>query len=92
MSNKVYVGNLSYGVDESALETKFNEFGTVKAVNIITDRETGRCKGFAFIEMGDESQAQNAVDNANSTEFLGRPMKVSIAKERAPRDNSRNRY
>lgn len=82
MSNKLYVGNLSFQISEGELEEAFNEFGSVSSVKIITDRETGRSKGFGFIEMGSSEEAQAAISNLDGKELMGRNLRVNIAQER----------
>ena len=82
MNNKLYVGNISYQTDESGLEQAFSEFGTVKSVRIVKDRETGRSKGFGFVEMENESDAQRCIENLDGKEVVGRSIRVNIAKER----------
>ncbi len=82
MGRKLYVGNLPYSATESALSEKFAEFGTVESVNLITDRGTGQSKGFGFIEMASNSEAQTAIDKLNGVDYEGRPMKVNEAKPR----------
>lgn len=82
MSNKLYVGNISFQADEDALNQEFAQFGEVKSVKIITDRETGRSKGFGFVEMGTAEEAQAAIDSLDGKEVVGRPLRVNIAKER----------
>ena len=79
----MYVGNLSYNVKESDLRQVMEEYGTVESVKIITDRETRRSKGFAFIEMPDSSEASNAINALNGAEYAGRPM---VVKEALPRN------
>lgn len=88
MSKKLYVGNLSYDVDKDVLTELFAQYGPVESVNLITDRETGRSKGYAFVEMGTDEAAQAAVTGLNDTEQMGRSMKVAEAnppKERPQR-------
>ncbi len=80
MNNKLYVGNLSYQLTEQELETQFAQFGTVKSVKIITDRDTGRSKGFGFIEMDNEDQANSCVAELNEKDVNGRNIRVSIAR------------
>ncbi len=75
----IYVGNLSYGVDEDSLKAQFGEFGEVESVKVITDRITGRSKGFAFVEMPDNSQADQAIKALNGKSVDGRNMKVNQA-------------
>lgn len=89
MSQKIYVGNLGYTIENSTLEQKFAEFGTVESVKIIIDRDTNRSKGFAFVEMSSKLEADRAINALNGVEFGGRSMNVSEAKPMAPRSNSR---
>ena len=76
MGRKLYVGNLPYSATESDLSTKCGAFGTVESVKLITDRDTGRSKGFGFVEMSSDSEAQAAIDGLNGTDYDGRPMKL----------------
>ncbi|MGB0453145.1 MAG: RNA recognition motif domain-containing protein [Bacteriovoracaceae bacterium] len=85
MKNKLYVGNISFQMDESGLEQSFAEFGQVQSVKIITDFETGRSKGFGFVEMGNEDEAQACIENLDGKEVGGRTIRVSVAKERNDR-------
>ncbi|MEQ1722578.1 MAG: RNA-binding protein [Pseudobdellovibrio sp.] len=87
MGKKIYVGNLSFNMDEGSLNDIFAAFGTVESAKIITDRESGRSKGFAFVEMASDSDAATAIEKLNGSEQLGRAMNVSEAKPMAPRDN-----
>jgi RNA recognition motif-containing protein len=75
----IYIGNLNYRVRENDLQEALEEFGAVDSVKIITDRETGRSKGFAFAEMSDDAAAQKAINALNETEFEGRQMVVKEA-------------
>lgn len=79
---KLYVGNLSFGLSDGDLRAKFEEFGTVTSANIITDRETGRSKGFGFVEMADAACAQAAIAQLNGTEVDGRRVIVNEARPR----------
>ena len=79
----LYVGNLNYRVKESDLREVMEEYGTVDSVRIITDRETRRSKGFAFIEMPESSEASNAINELNGAEYAGRPM---VVKEALPKN------
>ena len=79
----MYVGNLSYNVKESDLRQVMEEYGTVESVKLITDRETRRSKGFAFVEMPESSEASNAIEELNGAEYAGRPM---VVKEALPRN------
>lgn len=85
MGKKLYVGNLSYNIDSQALGDIFSEVGTVESSNVITDRETGRSKGFGFIEMADNEAADSAIQRFNGADLDGRAMNVSEAKPQAPR-------
>ena len=84
MGRKLYVGNLPYSATESSLSTKFAECGTVESVKVITDRDTGHSKGFAFIEMGSDAEATAAIDRFNGVDYEGRAMKVNEAKPQKP--------
>jgi RNA recognition motif-containing protein len=84
MSNKLYVGNLSFDTSAQDLEEIFGEIGTVESTNVIEDRDTGRSRGFAFVEMSSEDEAQNAIAELNGKEIDGRELKVNEAK---PREN-----
>lgn len=81
MQNKIYVGNLSYNVEEQDLREFFASFGEITEVFIPKDRETGKGRGFAFVTFSSQAQAEGAV-KANGQELGGRPLKVNIAKER----------
>ncbi|KHD89784.1 MAG: RNA-binding protein [Bdellovibrio sp. ArHS] len=87
MGKKLYVGNLSYSLDDQSLGDIFAQFGTVESARIITDRETGRSKGFGFVEMASDEDAQTAIEKLNGSEQGGRNMNVSEAKPMAPREN-----
>ena len=92
MENKLYVGNISFQLEEQQLEDAFAAFGSVKSVRIITDRETGRSKGFGFVEMETEDQAQECISNLDGKDLSGRNIRVNIAREKTDRDrNDRNR-
>ncbi|MAV90209.1 MAG: RNA-binding protein [Bdellovibrionaceae bacterium] len=87
MNKKLYVGNLPYSFDDHSLQTEFSQFGQVESARVITDRETGRSKGFGFVEMSSEDEANNAIDKLNGQDLGGRNVTVSIAKPQAPREN-----
>ncbi len=89
MSQKIYVGNLGYSVSNDALSEKFSQFGTVSSARVVLDRDTNRSKGFGFVEMSSSSEAADAIQGLNGTEFEGRQMNVSEAKPVAPRENTR---
>ncbi len=90
MGNKIYVGNLSFTVDSNQLTELFSEFGTVASSNVIMDRDTGRSKGFAFVEMSAPNEAQTAIEKLNGQELGGRAMNISEAKPQEPRRNGGN--
>jgi RNA recognition motif-containing protein len=81
----IYVGNLSYKVSDNDLQEVFEEFGEVSSAKVITDRETGRSKGFAFVEMENEEDAQAAIDELDGAELDGRTIKVNKAR---PKDSN----
>jgi RNA recognition motif-containing protein len=85
MGKKLYVGNLSYDVDSSALQELFTPHGTVQSAEVIQDRETGRSKGFGFVEMGSDSEAQAAISALNGQEHGGRALTVNEAKPKESR-------
>ena len=85
MSSKLYVGNLSFDTQESDLQALFAQAGTVETVNVIRDRDTGRARGFAFVEMASEAEAQDAIARFNAQSFGGRNLTVNAAKPQAPR-------
>lgn len=91
MSKKIYVGNLSYQMTEHDLTTLFEQVGQVDSVNIITDRDTGRSKGFAFVEMSSED-ADKAIAQLNATEVMGRALTVNEARPREERSGGRGGY
>ena len=85
MGKKLYVGNLSYNVNSSDLEQLFAQFGTVQSAQVIQDRETGRSKGFGFVEMGSDAEAQAAIQGLNEQQHDGRPLAVNEARPREDR-------
>src|SRR5512141_2835267 len=85
MEYKLYVGHLSYTTSETDLQTLFAEAGAVKSVALIKDRDSGRSKGFAFVEMENQQDMQNAISMFNGKDFQGRDMSVSIARPREER-------
>lgn len=84
----IYVGNLAYQVTESDLTEVFAEYGTVKQVQLPTDRETGRMRGFGFVEMSSETEEQAAIDALDGAEWMGRDLKVNKAKPKEDRRSS----
>ena len=81
----IYVGNLSFYASDDDLRGAFEQYGEVTSVNIIMDRETGRSRGFAFVEMADAVNAKEAIENVDGTEIAGRAVKVNEARPRPPR-------
>ena len=88
----IYVGNLSYDVTEQDLNTAFAEYGTVKSAKLPTDRETGKIRGFGFVEMGDEAEEAKAIEELDGAEWMGRTLKVNQAKPRENRGGGGNRW
>ncbi len=82
MSSKLYVGNLSFDSTEADLKDLFGRHGSVESVAVITDRETGRARGFAFVEMSEASAAQDAIRALDGTDFGGRSIKVNEAQDK----------
>jgi RNA recognition motif-containing protein len=85
MGKKLYVGNMSYDMDSSTLQELFGGFGAVQSAEVISDRETGRSKGFGFVEMGSDDEAQAAIAGMNGKEVGGRTLTVNEAKPKEPR-------
>jgi len=85
----IYVGNLSFQATEDDLREAFSEFGEITSVNIIMDRETGRSRGFAFVEMPDANEAKNAIEGTNQRTIQGRQISVNEARPRADRGGER---
>lgn len=84
MGKKLYCGNLSFNVTSSDLDQLFAQFGTVQSAEVINDRDTGRSKGFGFVEMGSDAEAQAAIAGINGTEHDGRTLTVNEAR---PKEN-----
>lgn len=84
----VYVGNLSYQVTQDDLTQTFAEYGTVKRVQLPTDRETGRMRGFAFVELGSDAEESAAIEALDGAEWMGRDLKVNKARPREERGSS----
>ena len=84
MGKKLYVGNLTYNVNETDLEALFAPFGTVQSAQVIVDRDTNRSKGFGFVEMANDDEAQAAIDALNGTSYGNRPLTVNEARPRTP--------
>ncbi len=91
MGKKLYVGNLPYSIRDESLQDAFGAFGTVESARVITDRETGRSKGFGFVEMGSDDEAMNAIEQMNGKPLDGRNITVSEARPQAPREGGGGR-
>ena len=89
MGKKLYVGNLPYSIDDAALESQFGAFGKVESARVITDRDTGRSKGFGFVEMSSDDEANKAIESLNGQAMGGRNLTVSEARPQAPREGGR---
>jgi len=85
MATKLFVGNLTYNTTENELQDYFGQAGTVISVNIMQDRATGRSRGFAFIEMGSQAEANKAIEMFHQKDFQGRPLTVNEARPREER-------
>ncbi len=85
MGKKLYVGNLPFSATEEDISAKFSACGTVQSAKLITDRDTGRSKGFGFVEMSTDSEAQAAIDKLNGQDYGGRPMTVNEARPQKKR-------
>lgn len=86
MGNKLYVGNLPFSVNDESLQELFAQCGNVASAKVITDRDTGRSKGFGFVEMSSPDEAADAISKLNGTDLNGRPLTVSEARPQAPRE------
>jgi len=92
MSNKkIYVGNLPYSAGDADLADKFGAFGTVESARIVTDRDSGRSKGFGFVEMATPEEAGKAIESLNGQDFMGRKLMVSEARPQEPRSGGGGR-
>ena len=85
MGNKLYVGNLPYSFRDGDLEQTFSEFGAVQSAKVMMERDTGRSKGFGFVEMGSDAEAQAAIQGVNGKNFGGRDLVVNVARPMEPR-------
>ena len=88
----IYVSNLSYSTSTESLQELFAEYGEITSANIITDRETGRSRGFGFVEMPDDTEAQKAINELNETDFEGKTIIVNVARPRTERNDGGGRY
>ena len=86
MSKKLFIGNLSFQASDEALNEIFSQYGAVTSAKVITDRETGRSRGFGFVEMENDDEAITAIERLNGQDLLGRPLNVSEARPQAPRE------
>lgn len=91
MGKKLYVGNLPYSATDSILSETFSQCGTVESARIIMDRDSGRSKGFAFVEMSNESEAMSAISKFNGVDYEGRAMTVNEARPQTPRNDGARR-
>ncbi|MCI0358324.1 MAG: RNA-binding protein [Planctomycetaceae bacterium] len=91
MGTRLYVGNLSYNITNQSLESLFAEFGRVQSAQVVMDRDTGRSKGFGFVEMSDNGQAQAAIAGLNQKEVDGRSLTVNEARPREERSGGGGR-
>jgi len=85
MGNKLYVGNLAYSIRDDDLQQSFSQFGTVTSAKVMMDRDTGRSKGFGFVEMGSDAEAQSAINGMNGQSLQGRALVVNEARPREDR-------
>jgi RNA recognition motif-containing protein len=92
MAKNIYVGNLVWDATADDLLALFQDHGKVTRAQVITDRETGRSRGFGFVEMGDDAEAQKAIDALNGADYNGRPLTVNEAKPREDRSGARGGY
>jgi RNA recognition motif-containing protein len=91
MGKKLYVGNLPYTIDDATLESHFAQAGAVESARVITDRDSGRSKGFGFVEMASDSDAAKAIETMNGQPLGGRNITVSEARPQAPREGGGGR-
>lgn len=89
---KIYVGNLSYSTTEDGIRSAFSQFGTVDSVDVIVDRNTGRSRGFGFVEMSDDAEARAAINGLNGKDLDGRSLNVNEAKPRAEQPKRSYRF
>lgn len=88
----LYIGNLSYQVTDKDLREVLSEYGSIRRLNLPVDRETGRMRGFAFVEMSDDAHEDAAIEDLNGAEWMGRPLKVNKAKPRDSRPRTGSSY
>lgn len=87
MANKIFVGSLAYTATDDDLQQFFADAGTVVSAKVIMDRDSGRSKGFGFVEMSTDEEAKQAIDNLNGKDLAGRPVSLSEARPQAPRED-----
>ena len=87
MTVSIYVGNLSFSIDDASLRNIFTAFGEVVSANVISDRETGRSRGFGFVEMPNDAEGQKAIDELNGTDFEGKTLNVNVARPKTERSS-----
>ncbi len=87
MNNKLYVGNLAYSVRDEDLQQAFQDFGTVQSAKVMMDRDSGRSKGFGFVEMGSAAEAEAAIQGMHGRSFGGRDLTVNVARPMEPRSD-----
>ena len=85
MSKRLFVGGLPYSINSSQLEEMFSKFGTVVSANVITDRDTGQSKGFGFVDMENDKEADEAIEKLNDTDLEGKKIAVNVARPREER-------
>ncbi len=91
MTKKLYVGGLSYDTSDNTLENLFTQYGAVESARVITDRDSGRSKGFGFVEMSNDSEASSAINSLNGTNFEGRTITVNEARPQVDRNQRGSR-
>ncbi len=84
----IYISNLNYSTAVDSLQELFEQYGEVSSASVITDRETGRSRGFGFVEMPDDADAQKAIDTLNGTDFEGKTINVNVARPKTERSNN----
>lgn len=88
----IYISNLSYGTSDADLNQLFSEYGKISSAKVITDRETGRSRGFGFVEMDNDTEGQKAISELNQAEYDGKIISVAIARPRTERSNNQGNY
>lgn len=88
----IYISNLSYGVNDADLNQLFSEYGEISSAKVIMDRESGRSRGFGFVEMNNEEEGRKAISELNEAEYDGRTISVNVARPRVERSDNGGRY